>query len=237
MRWAVVQGAIRQLRPASILEIGCGQGAFGARLARDYSYLGLEPDAESFTTARARIEMAGGRIRSESWDNVGAETFDLVCAFEVLEHIEDDRGALAAWSALVRPGGHLMISVPAWPKRYNAWDAMVGHYRRYSPDACEALLTDVGLGDVRTELYGWPLGFATERIRGVIAQRRTRSTANATEAKTIEERTAASGRVLQPKHRIGSVAELATAPFIQIQRLQPAKGTGLVAWGRRPPAE
>ncbi|MGH3273024.1 MAG: class I SAM-dependent methyltransferase, partial [Streptosporangiaceae bacterium] len=94
MRYDLVQRMI----PAgvtSVLEVGCGQGAFGARLARRYSYLGVEPDPVSFAVARQRVAAAGrGEVRNCRVEDVATAQFDLVCAFEVLEHIEDDKAAL-----------------------------------------------------------------------------------------------------------------------------------------------
>ena len=125
------KAAIRPRR--TVLEIGCGQGAFGARLALRAEYLGVEPDATSFALAKKRIESAGGLVRNVTSDAIGSDRlFDMVCAFEVLEHLKDDRAA-ATRGAPGAPGGHLMISMPAWQHRFNSWDNLVGHYRRYSP--------------------------------------------------------------------------------------------------------
>jgi SAM-dependent methyltransferase len=58
--------------------------------------------------------------------------FDMVAAFDVLEHIEDDIGALRAWRALLTPPGHLVITVPAGPELWSRRDDFAGHCRRYS---------------------------------------------------------------------------------------------------------
>jgi SAM-dependent methyltransferase len=235
MRWAVVRNLVRSLAPRSVLEIGCGQGGFGARLVPlSQQYLAVEPDAASFAVARGRIESVGGRVLNASVEELeGNQTFDLVCAFEVLEHIADDSAALRSWYDRCAPGGHILLSMPAWQERFNKWDEMAGHYRRYSPQQCRALLADVGFEDVEVVAYGWPLGYATEKVRSVIAARRAAATANL-EAAAIEERTAASGRVFQPRSTVGRLVEAATAPFVQLQRLHPERGTGVVVLARRP---
>ncbi len=235
MRWSVVRKFVDHLAPKTILEIGCGQGAFGARLASRADYLAVEPDATSFAVAQRRIESAGGRIRNATSDAIDSDTtYDLVCAFEVLEHIENDAAALKSWRDLVSPGGRILLSMPAWQERFNHWDTMVGHYRRYSPDQCRDVLATAGFTDVEVVLYGWPLGYATENVRSRIAARRGRAsegggTANARwGATSMQERTASSGRVLQPKAVAGMAVQLATSPFIALQRLRPGYGTGLV---------
>jgi SAM-dependent methyltransferase len=236
MRWSIVKRMVKVLAPRSILEIGCGQGAFGARLAPLADYQAVEPDPTSFSVAQPRVTAAGGRIRNVGADRVSAADgpFDLVCAFEVLEHIDDDAGALTSWYRLVRPGGHLLLSMPAWPQRFNAWDTLVGHYRRYSPAHCRELLSATGFTQVTVVVFGWPLGFATENLRGRIAARRIATNVGAA-AVTMQERTAGSGRLLQPRTLAGRAVNTLTLPFCALQRLRPGRGTGLVVSALRPP--
>jgi SAM-dependent methyltransferase len=233
MRWSVVRRFVDRLAPKTILEIGCGQGAFGARLAPRASYLAVEPDVTSFAVAKRRIEFAGGRIRNATSNAIEHESaYDLVCAFEVLEHIEDDAAALKSWRDLVAPGGHILLSMPAWQERFNHWDKMVGHYRRYSPDQCHDVLTTAGFAEVKVVVYGWPLGYVTENVRSRIAAKRG-AAHEGDGAASMQERTASSGRVLQPKTVAGVAVQLATSPFIALQRLRPTRGTGVVVCATR----
>ena len=62
LRYDVVRRVIDRLEPHRILEIGCGQGAFGARIADRFDYLGCEPDISSFEVAASRIEARGGTV-------------------------------------------------------------------------------------------------------------------------------------------------------------------------------
>jgi len=232
LRYDVVKRVIDRLKPGTVLEIGCGQGAFGARLADAVQYLGVEPDKSSYHVARGRIERHGGKVLHGVHEVVPqGSTYDLVCAFEVLEHIDDDKGALAEWVLLVRPGGHLVLSVPAFQERFGAMDAYVGHFRRYSPAEFESRLVEAGLTGVEITVYGWPLGYALEAVRNRIDARKL---AEAGDAST-EELTAASGRTFQPTGRMmGAFVNAATIPFRYIQRTRPNTGTGLVAVARRP---
>ena len=98
------------------LEIGCGGGSFGARLATRYDYLGIEPDRDCAAVARDRLRAIGrGEVQNVAAEFLPDRQFDLVCAFEVLEHIEEDRAALRAWARLVRPGGWLLLSSAGRP--------------------------------------------------------------------------------------------------------------------------
>lgn len=60
-------------------------------------------------------------------------TFDLVCALDIIEHVEDDDSALSELARVARPGGLLLISTPLHPVLWNAFDDFVGHKRRYEP--------------------------------------------------------------------------------------------------------
>jgi SAM-dependent methyltransferase len=234
MRWAVVEALTSGLEPGSILEIGCGQGGFGARLALRGGYLGVESDPTSWTTARRAIEPFGGEVRNVSWlDLAPGPTYDLVCAFEVLEHVPDDRAELAGWRELVTPGGYLVLSMPAWPQRFNAWDTHVGHRRRYEPGATAALLVSAGFADPDVVVYGWPLGYALEAGRAWVGRRREASHPAAAGV-PLPARTAASGRTLQPGRLVGRATEVGIRPFVALQRRRPDRGTGLVAMARRP---
>ncbi|SDS55584.1 Glycosyltransferase involved in cell wall bisynthesis [Actinopolymorpha singaporensis] len=231
LRWDVVAGML----PAdaeSVLEVGCGQGGFGARLAQRYDYLGLEPAPESCAVARARLAGAGGRGEIRNGDLSvlwGGEVFDLVCAFEVIEHIEHDEKALAEWAGRVRPGGWLLLSAPAFQHRYGPGDAVVGHFRRYEPDGLARMLREAGLEQVEVRRYGGPLGYVLEGARNQISRQRQR------QAGSMAERTKGSGRFLQPRSPLhGAVTEYATLPFRLLQRGFPGHGPGLVARARRP---
>jgi SAM-dependent methyltransferase len=220
----------------TVLEVGCGQGALGYRLAAarpDRTYLGVEPDAESSAVARERLSgVPGAEIRAVGVETLpDDDTFDLVCAFEVLEHMADDRSCLATWIEHVRPGGHLLVSVPAHPHRFGPADDAAGHYRRYDPDELRRLFVGAGLEDVRVVLYGMPLGYLLERVRGRLLARSARQAAGS----TPEERTTQSGRLLQPKGPfMGTLIAIGTAPFRLAQRAFPRHGVAIVARGRLP---
>ena len=239
LRWDVVQ---RLLPPEarSVLEIGCGQGGFGARLSVDHDYLGVEPDLRSWQTASARVAAVGrGEVRRGRADDVvePGRQFDLVCAFEVLEHIEDDAAALAGWVRWVRPGGWVLLSTPAFQSRFGPSDQMAGHFRRYEPDQMRAVLEAAGLVDVEVVVYGGPLGVVLEVARNAIGRRRMRDAAGSdgtVDAETMQELTSGSGRLFQPAGAVGVLTRVGTAPFRAAQRRRPGSGVCLVARARRP---
>ena len=229
LRWDVVSGLLPPERPLDVLEIGCGQGAAGARLAALGRYVGVEPDAESYAVAVERVGAAGGEVRHGSVEALREdETFDLICAFEVLEHIEDDAAALEQWVQRLRPGGHLLLSVPAHASRFAAADELVGHYRRYDPPALRLLLRRAGLDEVDLQLYGAPAGYALEAARNAISARKL------AQAGSMSERSGHSGRYLQPAETWQStLIRVGTLPFRRLQRAFPGTGPGIVVRARK----
>ncbi len=245
LRWDVVSRALPD-RLGDVLEIGCGQGAVGARIAaRSAAYLGVEPDAASCAVARERLARLG-EVRQGLVPDViePGRRFDLVCSFEVIEHVQDDLAALRGWLTLLRPGGHAVLSAPAFASRYGPSDAMVGHYRRYDPPALQQLLEQAGLVDVRLVLYGAGLGVALERARDVLGARRLRAAGLPVphgapvelEPEVMARLSAGSGRLFQPPPVAARALELTTAPFRWYQRTAPDRGTGVVAMARTPAA-
>jgi SAM-dependent methyltransferase len=222
--------AIVRLLPTdarTLLEIGAGQGSAGALLSRRFAYIGLEPDETAFETAKRRIGAQGSVLNEPAETYETAEPFDVVCAFEVLEHIRDDRAALATWTPHVRPGGWLLVSVPAGRHRFGPTDVKAGHYRRYDRDDLAAVLSAADLVEIEVITYGFPLAYALEAARNVYARRTTGD-------ETLQDRTAASGRWLQPPEWAGPLLQGLSAPFRWAQRPfgRTGLGTGLVARAR-----
>ena len=227
LRWDVVQ----RLLPAGgrVLDIGAGAGGFGSFLAERYDYVGVEPDPASYEAARERIG-AHGTLHNcavEELQPVG--DFDLVCAFEVLEHIEDDVSALSLWVRHLRPGGSLLVSVPRGRERFRAGDAQMGHFRRYDAADLAGKLGDAGLEAVFIEVYGTPWGNFQETVRGMVFRLRP-------SARSVQERTLASGRSSQPPAWGATATKAISFPLRYLQRPFSNRGigTGVVGLGRLP---
>lgn len=88
-------------------------------------------------------------LRAESPDvefvrDAPSGPFDLVTAFDVLEHVEDDVAFIRGLFERLRPGGTLLVSVPAWPLLYGPHDELLAHHRRYRPREARALVLGGG---------------------------------------------------------------------------------------------
>lgn len=80
--------------------------------------------------------------------------FDLVCAFDILEHVADDDGALRELARVAAPGATLLLSVPLHASAWTAFDEFVGHCRRYEPQDIVAKLAAHGFALERSAIYG-----------------------------------------------------------------------------------
>ena len=226
LRWDVVKHLLPE-SPTRVLDIGAGAGSIGWLLPSHYEYVGIEPDPVSFAIAKRRIGGRGRLLNCRFEDLTPAQDFDLVCAFEVLEHLEDDAAALGQWIRHLRPGGWLLLSVPKDPRRYGPVNARVGDLRRYDRDDLASLLANAGLQRIVTVAYGSPYGNVQESIQNQILRLRpTRA--------PVAERTAASGRFRLPPVWATAAVRGAALPLQYAQRpfSRLGIGTGVVARGQ-----
>ena len=84
----------------------------------------------------------------------GNAVFDLICAFDVIEHVDDDERALAELSRVASPGAALVTSAPLHPALWTAFDDFVGHRRRYEPTELMAKLARHGFAVERSAVFG-----------------------------------------------------------------------------------
>jgi len=129
------------------LEIGSGTGEYGATLsARGHSLTVSEAFGPSLIRLNERF--AGDErvaARELVVPSVESGYYSSVIAFNVLEHIPDDVAAVASMARLVRPGGAIMLFVPAFALLMSDYDRQVGHQRRYRSVGLRRLLKDAGL--------------------------------------------------------------------------------------------
>jgi len=82
------------------------------------------------------------------------EAFDLVCALDIVEHVNDDNRALAELARVAAPGAVVLLSAPLHPALWTAFDDLVGHHCRYEPEALVAQLAAHGLAIEQSAAYG-----------------------------------------------------------------------------------
>jgi SAM-dependent methyltransferase len=128
----------------SILNGGCGSGELSLRLAAaGHRVIGIDPGADYIDLARSNLSACPAADCSFEVCSIEEyepdELFDCVIATDVLEHIEDDQTAFNKLVACVKPGGDVLITVPAGQYLFGYHDEQLGHYRRYSRKGLAAL--------------------------------------------------------------------------------------------------
>ena len=146
-RRAIVDRMIERLglpRDAAILEPGCGTGGNFPMLARRGRLFALDADASAigFAQARGLAQVAPGFLPDAI--PFGDRRFDLIVMTDVLEHLEDHSGALRALNSRLRPGGWLLMTVPAMPWMWSDHDVTHHHRRRYRSRELHDLVNAAG---------------------------------------------------------------------------------------------
>lgn len=164
----------REVRPPSnarILEIGCGTGHNLPMLSRFGRVQACELDDSARALAAKRF---GRKIEAAKLPDLSlfdADTYDLIALLDVLEHVPDDRSALEAILARLKPGGALLLTVPANKWMWSAHDAAHHHFRRYSKSELAALVRETGFEPQLLSYFNsllFPL-VAAARIAGKLA--------------------------------------------------------------------
>lgn len=132
-------------KPARLLEVGCGPGGNLGLLKTFGDVRAIEPDAESraYAAEHSGVVVEGGLLPDGLPDLGGP--FDLVAAFDVIEHVDDDAAAVAALGRLLKPGGFLVTTVPAYQWLWSEHDAQHHHKRRYTRATYRRLFEAAGL--------------------------------------------------------------------------------------------
>jgi 2-polyprenyl-3-methyl-5-hydroxy-6-metoxy-1,4-benzoquinol methylase len=137
---------------ARILEVGCGTG-------HNLPMLGAFGHVDAIEIDEAAREIASHRLGHPVMNaplpelsGVGSGNYDLIAILDVLEHIEADREALVSLASKLRPGGRILITVPAHPWMWSAHDVVNHHHRRYTRRTLRAVVAEA---ELKLEMMSW----------------------------------------------------------------------------------
>ena len=130
----------------AVLDVGTSTGT-NLRMLRDIGYrnvVGLDYSAEAiaFCESKGFGPVEQGDIRAMPF---APESFDLVLATDIIEHIDDDAKALSEIARVLKPGGLVLITVPAFPSLWGLQDRVAQHKRRYRRPQLLARISGAGL--------------------------------------------------------------------------------------------
>jgi SAM-dependent methyltransferase len=132
-------------KDARVLEIGCGTGHNFGMLGQFGTVDALEIDDTARALASERLGRPVINAPLPALPGIADDSYDLVALLDVLEHIEDDQAALQGIKAKLRPGGRIIVTVPANKWMWSAHDVEHHHFRRYAQGDLETVVAKAGL--------------------------------------------------------------------------------------------
>ena len=218
--------------PGRFVEMGAGTGHM-TRLFLDRGFTGACHDLgeDSRQMMRRNLADAGARmVVADDLSELPVAGFDYLFAFEVLEHIEADLEVFREWTRYLKPGGRVLLSVPAHARKFGRSDELVGHVRRYEKDQLHQLMHDAGIDDIRIINYGYPITELTRRLSNRIVRND-----KSYEGMSAEQRSIRSAQA-KPKainRSLSLLSDKLVLPFCVVQRwfYRRDLGDGYVACG------
>jgi len=162
---------------ARILDAGCGSGRNMVDLARRGSVTGVELSEPSVALARERGvgEVIAGSVLELPFPD---GSFELIVSLDVIEHLEDDLGALREFRRATAPGGALLITVPAYQWLWSGHDEINYHHRRYTRRSLQRVAESAGWRQQRTTYFNsllLPVAILLRGLDRVVAAKPTES--------------------------------------------------------------
>ncbi len=238
--WALEE-AFAGVRGSGFLEIGSGRGDIAAWLvSRGWrgTLVETSPAAIDFLRDRFAGEGAVSIAPGTAAPEVAKGGFDLAIALEVLEHVPDDVDLLRTMTALLEPGGAVVVSVPAFMKNWGRLDDFAGHLRRYERSGILELFSEAGLELSDLTCFGFPGFQVFELVRRAYYAHAFRKVRHESEG----FRTSRSGvdRPMEVRSRFFvRVLNALMAPMLLVQHatLHHDLGGGWIAVARKPLGE
>ena len=134
----IIKKNILNQNDLKILNIGCGPGRSSQYLSNFGEVTSIEYDKDccEFASQRTGLKIINGSITELPFKE---NSFDLVCAFDVIEHVEDDQLAISEMKRVAKNKGVLLITVPAFMSLWSHHDVINHHFRRYKINEIERL--------------------------------------------------------------------------------------------------
>jgi SAM-dependent methyltransferase len=176
---ALIRRVVRPAHKARILEVGCGTGHNLAMLKMFGRVDASELDHGARAVANKRLPRRVKQAKLPDLSMFERNGYDLIALLDVLEHVPDDLASLRAIHRRLKPGGALLLTVPANPWMWSAHDAAHHHFRRYTRKQLEQLFLRSGL-EVQLLSYFNTLLFPLVAAARVAAKMLGRDSANDT---------------------------------------------------------
>src|SRR4030042_5267546 len=142
---AVLDEFVRPRKGTKILDVGCGAGINLLMLGQFGQAIGIDSSKRAVELSKKYGKAALGDALKLPFPD---ESFDVLTALDLLEHLEDDRKALREWRRVLKPGGYALVSVPAYQWLFGPRDRELMHQRRYNLPSLVEAVKEAGLEPV-----------------------------------------------------------------------------------------
>jgi SAM-dependent methyltransferase len=170
--WLRRRGA---LQPENLLiDCGAGTGRFALEMRAHCRVLAVDDHEESLQIARRHLGEEGIRRGSCLALPFSDREADSITALDVIEHVDADQDAVREMARVLKPGGTLIITVPAFQALWSDWDVALHHYRRYHAGSLRHLLQSAALDVIHLNyinVLAFPAVFALRKFRAVFPGR------------------------------------------------------------------
>lgn len=157
----LIKELLPKCKSLKILDIGCGTGKLMEELQPYGQIYGIDASPRAVSFCRSRHLQRVYKTTFPRHRHLKHHRFDVIICLDVLEHIRNDGLAIRTINQLLRPGGKLILTVPAYPWLFSYWDKISGHYRRYSTSQLQSLLSHAGFNIIKiSHLYSFLLPIA-----------------------------------------------------------------------------
>ncbi len=157
-----------------LLDVGCGTGNILLMLQEFGEAFGVDSSPLALEFCRTRHLSRLHQILPDDRLPFPEESFDVVCAFDMLEHIDDDLSVLNEIKRVTRTDGKILLIVPAHPQLWSEHDVALHHKRRYTRKQFELLIRDAGLTCARMTYFNsllFPLALAYRTFKKILPKK------------------------------------------------------------------
>lgn len=172
VRRKIIHDIIKKQYPSqkqnlTILDIGCGTGALLKEIGVYGECHGLDfsQKAVDFCKKRGISNVGVGDVVKISYPN---NTFDIVLALDIIEHVEDDQKAISEIHRVLKPGGIAIVTAPAFMFLWGITDKISHHYRRYILSELQSKINKQGFSVVRASYFNTFLFFPVALVRLIV---------------------------------------------------------------------
>jgi SAM-dependent methyltransferase len=164
------------------IDIGCGAGYTARVFESTWRMVGVDLSGDALQFCRRRGLRRLCQVDTTAFSlPFKAGSFDLVMLLDVIEHVEDDVHALAECRRILRAGGLLILTVPAFMTLWSPWDEALGHRRRYTARGLANALQQAGLSTQRLSymfFFVFPIAVVIRGVKRLVHRSRTRYTSD-----------------------------------------------------------